>query len=265
MGDEHDSKIIRRLGRELANEPQDVRRLLQRPVHRSTQDQRSDGVQIVSEGGRNAEIAAATAETPEQLGRALGVDTQLPSVSGDQVDGMNVVDRESVAPEQVAEPAVQGEATDSHLTDRAAGRSQPVPLGCKIKFAPGHPGRRSRLSRCRIHRYALHQGEIDHDRAVGYRVASDPVSTPAYGDRQLMIAGKTQHRNGVLSVHAAADQCRPAVDRPVPEPAGFFVRLRVWLDQCTAEARSQVAERAAAGLSQGIWGVPHGSHSEAGI
>jgi hypothetical protein len=259
MGDEHDSKIIRRFGHEVAQESQDVQRLLQRPVHRSTQDERSDGVQIVSEGGRNAEIAAATAETPEQLGRALGVDTQLPSVSGDQVDGMNVVDRESVAPEQVAEPTVQGEATDSHLTDRAAGRGQPVSLGCKIKFAPGHPGRRSRLPRCRIHRYALHQGEIDHDRAVGYRVASDPVSTSAYGDRQLVIAGK----RSIAKASSASTQRPINAGRRSTAPfrsAGFFdASASGWIAR--RGSRSQVAER---GRFARIWGVPHGSHT-AGI
>jgi hypothetical protein len=56
-------------------------------------------VQIVAERGRDAEVAAAAAQAPQQFRLGLGINVQVPAISGDQVDGTQVVDSESVAAE----------------------------------------------------------------------------------------------------------------------------------------------------------------------
>jgi hypothetical protein len=55
-------------------------------------------VQIVAERGRDAEVAAA-AQARQQFRLGLGINVQVPAISGDQVDGTQIVDSESVAAE----------------------------------------------------------------------------------------------------------------------------------------------------------------------
>jgi hypothetical protein len=73
VSDDHDAQLIERVRGEVAQEPQYLRRLLQRPVHRSAKHQWSDGVQVVGEGCGNAEVAAAA--QPQNSSGSLSAST----------------------------------------------------------------------------------------------------------------------------------------------------------------------------------------------
>ena len=71
--DDGDAEFV---GRRPARTPAgtaDLRRLVQRPEDRSAEHHRADRVQVVLEGGDDAEVAAAAAQTPQQLRVVLGV------------------------------------------------------------------------------------------------------------------------------------------------------------------------------------------------
>ena len=110
---EHDAELVGRVRGELAQEPQDLRRLVERPVDGPAQHDRADRVQVVLERGGDAEVAAAAAQAPEQLRLRAGVDAQPLPVGGDQVDRAQVVDGEPVPAHQVPEPAAQRHSADA--------------------------------------------------------------------------------------------------------------------------------------------------------
>ena len=68
------------------------------------------------EAGRDAEVAAAAADGPEQIRVRLGVDAQERAVRGHDLSRQQAVDGQAVACAQVADAATQGDAADA---DRA--------------------------------------------------------------------------------------------------------------------------------------------------
>ena len=94
---DRDAEVVGRGRREVAQEPEHGRGLLAGPEQRSAEDDRPDGVQAVLEGRRDAEVPTATAQSPEELRIALGVDAHALGVRGHELDGKQVVDREPVA------------------------------------------------------------------------------------------------------------------------------------------------------------------------
>ncbi len=86
-------------------------------VGRRRQDQhaahdRVDLVQPELEAGRDAEVAAAAADRPEEVRVRLGVDAQELAVGGHDVGGQQVVDREAVLADQVPDAAAQRDPPD---------------------------------------------------------------------------------------------------------------------------------------------------------
>jgi hypothetical protein len=59
-------------------------------------------VQPVLERGRDPEVSATTAQTPEQLGLGLGIGVHPLALGGDDVHGEQVVHRQAVLAHQVA-------------------------------------------------------------------------------------------------------------------------------------------------------------------
>jgi hypothetical protein len=80
------------LGRERVQEAEHLRCLLQRPEDRPAVYEGPDRVHVVLQGGRDAEVAAAAAEPPQQLGFAVRVGTQPLAVGRNQVGRAQVVD-----------------------------------------------------------------------------------------------------------------------------------------------------------------------------
>jgi hypothetical protein len=59
-------------------------------------------------------------------------------------------------------------------------------------------------------------------------------------------------QRAVATSRVCAMSRKPAIDRPIPDPAGFGVRLLAWLDQRAAEPHTQLVERVAGSLEYGI-------------
>ena len=225
MGDDHDPELVGRVRREVTQRAQHLRRLRERPIHRPAENERPDRMQVVLEGGGDAEVAAAAAQPPEKLGLAARVDADPVRVGGDEVDGAQVVDGEPVPAHEVSDPAAERQPADPDAADGAARGGQPVPLRGEVQFRPDHAARRPGDARSRVDGHRLHVREIDHDAAVAHRMAEDRVPAAADGDRQLALAREPQRRLDVVGARAARDQGRPAVDGAVPGPPGLVVAL----------------------------------------
>ncbi len=177
--DDHDPELVGRVRRVLAQPAQHVRRLLERPVDRAAEHERADRVQVVLEGGGDAEVAAASAQAPEQLGLAVRVDAQPFAVRGDEVDGAQVVDREPVPAHEVAEPAAEGEPADPDVADRPARGGEAVSLGGEVQLRPREAGGRAGDAAGGVDRHRLHERQVDHHAVVAHRVPDHGVAAAA--------------------------------------------------------------------------------------
>ena len=179
----------------------------------------------VLEGGRNAEVAAAAAQRPEEVGIGFGVDVEDVSVGCDEFDGGQVVGRKPVFRHQPAEPATQSEAGDARGRDRPAGDGEPMGRGLAVQLAPEHPALRAHCARAGVHVDPLHRREVDHQRAVDDRTAGDVVTAAADADLETLRAREANRVCDIRRVLAANDHCRSPIDQTVMNAPRIVVAL----------------------------------------
>src|SRR5207253_4205291 len=95
---------------------------------------------------RDAEVAAAAADAPEEVGVVDGGRIDHPSVRSHDLRSHEVVAREAETAEQEADPAAEGQAADSGRAERAARRGEPVLRGRVVEVAPKGAAGRARDS-----------------------------------------------------------------------------------------------------------------------
>ena len=99
-------------------------------------------VQPVPEPGRDAEVAAAAPDRPEQIRVCLGIDVQQLAVGRDELGGEQVVDREAVLADEEPDAASEREPADPDRGGVAETRRQSVSAGRCGVLAGGQPGLR---------------------------------------------------------------------------------------------------------------------------
>jgi len=146
-------------------------------------DDRAELVQTELEPGRDAEVAAAAADRPEQVRMRLGIDAQEPTVRGHDLGREQVVDREAVLADEVADAAAQRDPADSDRARIAESGREPVRRGRRRVLARGQArlGPRGAVGGIDLERPQL--GEIEHDPALGDAVSRAAVTAAA--DREL--------------------------------------------------------------------------------
>ena len=107
---------------------------LQRPEHRPGVEV-LDRVQPEEERGDDAEVAAAAAQRPEEIGvlRLAGGDEA--AVGEHDVGLEQIVDGQPELAREVAQPAAEGDAADAGGGDDAARRGQPEGVGGVVQIA----------------------------------------------------------------------------------------------------------------------------------
>ncbi len=181
-------------------------------------------MELELELGDDAEVPAAAAQPPVELGVLALARVDEPTVGGDDVGADEVVAREPVLPHQPADPAAEREAGHTGRRDEAAGRGEPVRLGLVVDVGPDGAAADGRLSHGRVHAHAVHGREVDHHAVVAGREARDAVAAAADGDRQVVAPCKADGCDHVGRAGAADDERRPvAVVGAVPDATGFLV------------------------------------------
>ena len=168
----------------------------------------------------HAEVAAAAAQPPEQLGVLVVAGADDLARRGDQLRGDQVVAGEPVLGGEVADAAAEGEAGDPGGADHAAGRDEAVRLGRGVEVEPGGAALGARDPRLRI----------DLDRPASARGRSPARRRPRSArrgcgrrpgrrppDRCAWREG--EGRRHVVGVDTARDHRRPAVDQQVEAAA----------------------------------------------
>ena len=92
------------------------------------------------EPGRDAEVAAAAADRPEQVGLVLGVHAVELAVGGHDLGGQQAVDREAVLADEVPDAAAERDPPDPHRTRVAEPDPQPMGVG-RVRELDARSGR----------------------------------------------------------------------------------------------------------------------------
>ena len=130
---------------------QDLARALEREEQDAGVDL-VDRVQLELDRRHDAEVAAAAAERPEELGLVLGVDAAQLAVGGHELDRGDAVRGEAVLARVPADAAAERVADDAHVRRGAVQRGEPelggarhdvLPLRARARRARGGSRRRS--------------------------------------------------------------------------------------------------------------------------
>ena len=147
-------------------------------------EDRADLVQPELEARRDAEVAAAPADRPEQVGVVVGIDAQQLAVGGHDLGGEQVVDRQAVLADEEADAAAERDAADPDRAGVAEAGGQAVLAGRRrctrprsARSRPRRSGRSTSISSARMSR------QVEDDAALGDAVARGAVAAAA--DRQL--------------------------------------------------------------------------------
>ena len=143
----------------------------------------ADRVEPELEAGDDAEVAAATADRPEQVRVRVLARGDLPPIGGDDLDRDEGVDGQAVLAHQPADPATERQPADA---DRAgvAERGGKAVSGRGPRVLPGgQAGLRPGETPLRVDVEALHRSEVEDDPALARPVAGQAVAAAA--DRQL--------------------------------------------------------------------------------
>ena len=137
-----------------------------------------------------------------------------------------VVERPAELALEPAAPAPEREAADAGRRDAAAGRGEAERLCLAIELAPGGPALGPRGARGGIDAHGVHVAQVDHQAAVGRRIAGHAVATASHRDLEVVVAGEPDRRDHVRHAAAARDQRGTVVEHPVEDrPRGVVVRV----------------------------------------
>ena len=183
----------------------------------------------------DAEVPAAAAQCPEQVGVIVGRCPDDVALGGDQLGPREIVDGEPVFAHEPAEAAAQAETANARVTHDAARGCQTVCLGLEVDVTP----QGATLDVCdaldRIDGDSAHRREVDHDPVVAHRGAGHAVAPTSYGDLEVAVAGEAHRGGHVGGTAAAGDQSRAPVDGAVPYGACIVVSIVVGCDHIAPE------------------------------
>ena len=206
-------------------------------------DHRADRMELVLERGDDAEVAAAAAQRPDQIGVLTIGRVHQRAVGKDDVGAEQIVRGHAVATAQPAEAAAEREAGDAGVADGAAGRRQPECLRFSIELRPPQSGLGPGRLRGRVDANALHLREVDDHAVVARAPPGDVVGAAADRKRQVRIAREVDGGDDVRRGPAADDGRRTPVDDGVPDTACIVVAGVGRRDDVAAHRRAQAFDR----------------------
>ena len=234
-----------------------------RRKHQHAPHHRADVVQAVLEAGRDAEVAAAAADRPEQVRVVLGVDAEQLAVRGHDLGGQQVVDREAVFADEVAHATAKRDPADPDRAGVAEPGREAVGIGRDRVRGRGQ----ARLGPCgpalHVDLERLHVPEVEHDPAVGRAVPGVAVAAAADGELRSALASERDDSRDIVGIRDPHDRRRALVRPAVEGRSRRVVRGVVRTDDATGNVRQRQRGDHFGHLSSGSRGVRRGARGSA--
>ena len=165
------------------------------------------------------EVAAATAERPEEVGVLVGGDSQPLAIGGDERIGLHVVAGEPELAGQPAHASAEGQAAHAGMGDVPRRRGQSVLLGGPVERAQQSPAADRGTAGDRVDPDAAHRRQIDHEAAVRHGQAEHAVPAAFHADLEARIPAVENGSRDVGRARATRDERRAPVNHRVPHRA----------------------------------------------
>ena len=256
-------QIVRRLALVVGIERQNVLRLVARKHDRAADNLPLHGMQGEIESGDDAEVAAAAAHAPEQLGILVRVSRAGSHLSAVTISTARTLSsarpkRRASAPETAAER----EPAHAGVRYRAAVVTSPCAIASWSTSPSRLPPATRAMRRLRVDSDAAQQREIDLHAAFARGLAGRTVAAALHCEEQVRRARelhRTAHVGRAARLH---DQRRVLVDLRVPDAAGLLVGGNARQQQVAAEA---IGELLHAGTRQRYGPAIAGDRIDVGI
>ena len=226
----------------VAMESQHLAGVLHRPEDRAGHDVRSQLVEPELELGDDAEVAPATPHAPEQVGVLVLARRQHLPVGGDDVDGLQLIDREAVLAHDPADPTAERQAGHAGVGDDPGRHGEPESLGLAIELAEQHAGLRPHGPLLGVDPHAFHRAEVDQQPVIAHRQSGEAVPAAAHGDQQPSLLGEADGGADIGDPGASRDESRVPIDRAVPHLAVLVISRIARADELAVEHRLQLLD-----------------------
>ena len=181
-----------------------------------------------AQGGHDAEVAAAAAQRPQQIGLRVGAGGHAPPVRQHDFGAEQVVRSEAARAAERAVAAAQAQAGHADRAAVAHCRDQVVGAGGDgYVLGPGAApdGGHKRL---RVNRHIPHPGEVDDEPTVAQGAARPVVAAAAHRQWQAVAPRGAHGRLHVLCLFAERDYRRTAAHGAVPDTAALLIEFVTW-------------------------------------
>ena len=240
VGDD-DVQVPRQRRDDLPGHAEHVASLLKAPEQQAGLHDRADLVQAELEFSDHAEVAAAAADRPEQVGVLVrGGPADLPA-GGDHLGGDEVVDAQPGLAGQPPHAPAEREPADTGVTDNTGRHGQAIGLRGGVEAGQQRTATGPCPFRLRVDADPVELAEVDHQTAVGDRGARHAVRAAPHRDLQAVGGGEGDRRGHVGWRRAPGDHRRVSVNAGVPHPASLVVSGIRRADHRPVHCRSQRA------------------------
>ena len=199
-------------------------------------------MQSVFNGRDDAEVAAAAAQRPEQIGVFSRVRHSELTVSGHDIGRDHVVDGETVLAHQPAQAAAECESRDAGVRYHTTGRGKPERLRLAVQFTPDDAALDVRRSLGRVDADAFHRRHVDHQAAVVGAIPGRAVATVAHGEPKSVRSREVHGSLDIGDAGAPCDDRGAAIDVAVPHPPGVLVARMILQHQISANRAAKLRD-----------------------
>ena len=183
----------------------------------------ADRRQAEGELGDDAEVAAAAADRPEEVGVLVGAGGDDLARGRDDLGRHQVVDRQPVLAHHEADAAAGRQPAEADRVGVAGGERQAVGVRRAGEVAGGRAGLDAGDPRLGIDADRVHPRQVDHEGVVDHAEVGEAVAAAAHREGQVVVAGEGDGRRDIVGVRRAHDRQRAAVDDDRDHPAGGVV------------------------------------------
>ena len=202
-----------------------------------------DGVQPQLEPRHDAEVAAAAADRPEEIGVRRGVDPQQLPVRGHDVRGEQRVDGHAEGAHEEADAAAERDPAEPDRAGVAEPGREAVLADLRRVLDGGQPGAGPRGPALDVDLELVEVAQVDDEPVVDDAVAGAAVAAAPDGQREAGLARDAQDLGDVGGVRDADDGQWPAVDAARHDLPGGVVAGVVGGDDRAAHDGAEVVDR----------------------
>ena len=232
-------QLGRRVGDDRAIQVEHAFRFFGTPRDGAADDVGTDLVQLVFEAGDDTEVAAAAAQSPEEIAVLVFRRAHDRAVGGDEIHRCDVVRRPAEPPGEISEAAAKRQAGAAGVRDESEDRGQAMKLCLAIDIAEEAPGLRAREPRRRVDPHAAHQRHVEHQAVLAHGKPGDVVAAALDRERQPVLARRANAGDDVGGTEAANDDGGAPVDHRVPQRTRIVIAGISGAQNGTAHAAPQ--------------------------